>query len=255
MRSSLFSAIFGLTLVFTTSQGSAETCPDPIKVGWEPWPPFNIPADEGVVGIDPDIFRAVANETGCDVVFNKIPWKRHLRMIKEGEIDVAMAAAKTPERDEYAKWSEHYLPYSAILWVSSDDDQKYQSLHHFLESGKSIGFIRGSTFGEEADNLLEKEKYAKQLQPTKSTSLNIRMIAAGRLDGLIDNSLSTGYAAKQEGLRGDIKKSGVTVDASAIRYMLSEQSVPDELVKKINIAIGELKEDGKIQSIVDKYTN
>lgn len=252
-RTSLYSLV-GLFFAFSATQASAEVCPDPIKVGWEPWPPFNIPETAGVAGIDPDIFRAVADEIGCEVTFKQIPWKRHLRMVKKGEIDVATGANKTTERDKYAKWSEHYLPYSAILWISPDDDQSYENLRNFLDSGKSLGFIRGSTFGEESDKILEEEKYADQLQPTKSTSLNIRMVAAGRLDGFIENALTAGYAAKQEGLRGEIKESGVTVDASAIRFMFSEKSVSDELVKKVDLAIKELKKNGKIQSIADKYT-
>jgi len=254
MRFGLLAAVMGVGLVATASVASAEICPDPIKVGWEDWPPFNIPGENEVKGIDPDIFRDIANNIGCEVTFVEVPWKRHLRKVELGEIDVAMAAAKTPERDKYSKWSSHYLPYSAILWVSDDDSNSYRSLEHFLEEGNTVGIIRGSTYGKEADELLKKDKYKEQVKPNKSQNLNIRLITADRLDGLIDNSLTTGFVAREEGLRTEIKESGVVVDESAIRYMFSKESVSDELVAAVDKAIEKLKADGTIQAIVDKYT-
>jgi polar amino acid transport system substrate-binding protein len=250
--------LLGLILAATTlsAPALAAPCPDPVKVGWEPWPPFQIAGEEGEPkGIDPDILREIGKLTGCEITFHETPWKRHLRMVEAGKLDVAPAASKTAERDAYSKWTTSYLPYQAILWTSADDDGSYEDLEDFLKSGKSVGIIRGVSLGEEADALLEQPAYRKNVIENKSTKLNIRQIAAGRMDALIDNSATTGHLARQEGLRDKLRATDVAVQSEPIYFMFSDTSTSQETIAAFNEAIGQLKASGKIQEIVDKYTN
>lgn len=254
MRATLSTALATAFVALTVSTASAEPCPDPIKVGWEHWPPFNISDGESVKGIDPDILRAVAEEAGCEVNFQEVPWKRLLRGIETGKMDLAMAANKTPERSKYAVFSDNYLPYQATLWVSSDDETTYKSLEDFLKKGNRLGAESGATFGEKADRILNMDDYKDQIKFNNSSKLNIRMLASGRLDGLLENGITAGYMAKEEGLRDKIRKTEVVPQNAHIRYMLSKKTTSEETIDALNQAIAHLKNDGTIDEIVLKYT-
>lgn len=245
-----------LGIATAVSSPAFAACDDPIKVGWEPWPPFQIPTESGAPnGIDPDILREIGARTGCEITFHETPWKRHLRMVANGDLHIAPAANKTAERDAYAKWTVSYMPYEAILWTDAEASSSFDSLKAYLDAGHSVGIIRGITLGEKMDALLAQPEYADQVRENKSTKINIRMIAAGRLDGLVDNATTTGYIAKQENLRDEIKPSELVVQSDDIHFMFSDTATPQETIDLFDEAIREMKADGTIQKIVGEYTN
>ena len=255
MRATLSTALATAFVALSVSTAAAEVCDRPLTVGFEtPWPPFQIKEGGEFKGIDAEIIREIGDRTGCEMNIEETPWKRQLRGAKTGEIDIVPAANKTDERDEYSLWTIDYLPYSSILWVDSKDSTNYESLEEFLMSGKSFGKIRGVTLGEKTDEMTS-EKYKDQVKENRNTELNLKMISAGRLDGVVDNALVVGYVAKQEGIRDDIRRTDVTVLSDPLYFLLSEKSMTDEIVQAFNEALKEMKSDGTIQNIVDKYTN
>ena len=250
-----FSVAVCMTLTAFATPATAAGCEKPIRVGWEAWSPFQIPAEGEPKGIDPDILRAIEKVSGCDIEFHETPWKRNLRALETGKLDVALAASITEERDKYAKWTISYLPYSSILWTGSDDNVNYGSLEDYLDSGNNLGIIRGFSYGETTDAILENAAYSDQIQENKSAKLNLRMIAADRIDGTLGNQFTMGYFAKREGLFDAVRATDVVVQSEPIYFMFSEKSTSDATIEKFDEAIRTLKADGTIQKIVDKYTN
>lgn len=242
------------TVVPMGSAAASSPCDEPLKFGWEAWPPYQFKADGKLQGIDVDIARALADETGCEVEWTGLPWKRHLKMVDKGTMDAAMAGSYTKERDTYITYSEPYLPYESILWVSAENDTEYTSLVDFLDEGNALGVARGYTYGEDTDKLLKMDKYADQVTRNDKVMFNIRMAAKGRIQGTLGNRYTIAYRAKENNIRNKIRATKAVVQSSDIHIMWSEESVPQKVVDAWDNAIVKLKENGTFQEIVNKYT-
>mgnify|MGYP006429815477 CR=1 FL=1 len=243
---------FGV-LTISEATHAADRCEEGLRTGAPHWPPYTIREGEGdPKGIDPEILQEISKITGCKIVFKDIPWKRTLRFIEKGKVDLTYQASINEKRSKYASFSDSYLPYSAILWKFSSDENTYQSLEDFFQSGKNLGITRGYSYGDEADSLIEKNK--KQVSENNELLLNIRMTSAERIDGFLGNEFSTSYTAKQNNLLKNLTPTSVIVQSTPVHYMFSEKSVSEETIKKFNKAIVRLKEKGKIDEIVKKYT-
>ena len=114
---------------------------DTIVVGWHNWPPHQMINDDGdLVGVNIELITKIFNRAGLKAKFRKIPWKRNLKELKDGTIDVAMSALKTSEREEYAYFSDtHFKLEYNVLFINKSDKEKYRSI-------KSLKDILGTDF-------------------------------------------------------------------------------------------------------------
>jgi polar amino acid transport system substrate-binding protein len=249
-------SLIALAAIMAASPALAgPVCERPISIGYEDWPPFEIPAEGGEpTGINPDIHRALAEITGCEIKWIKAPWKRVLRKVESGDLDIANTASVTEERSQYANFSTSYLDYEAILFLHSDDTASYGSLRDFMDAGESLGIALGYSYGNEADSLLAEEAYKGQVQELKSPALTTKLLAAGRIDGTIGNRYTLGYTARENGVRDDLRATNTVVQTDPVHFMFSKESVSQTVIDGFNKAIEQLKADGTIDKIVAKYT-
>ena len=76
------------------------------RIGWEPWEPYQyLDENKQLVGLDIELIQSVANIAGCKTKYIKIAsWKRNLIELAKGNLDLAIAASKTVERQEFAQF-------------------------------------------------------------------------------------------------------------------------------------------------------
>ena len=248
-------AITLLATLVATPGLAAEVCERPLNIGHEEWAPFEFSGNgETLKGINVEIHKAIAEKTGCDITWVKSPWKRLLRQVEQGELDVANTASITEERSAYANFSTSYLSYEAVLFLGADDTAQYDSLRAFMDAGNDIAIARGYAYGDEADTLLAKDQYADQVEVMNKPELSVRMVAAGRIDGTIGNRYTLGYTAREDGVADKIRATDTVVQSDPVHFMFSKESVPQKVIDAYDEAITELKADGTIQKIVDDYT-
>ncbi|SDG28919.1 polar amino acid transport system substrate-binding protein [Limimonas halophila] len=252
MKARIATVAATLIVGFSAHTAAAGACEDPLKPAWNNWPPYMMPGDDGPKGIDPDILRAVAEEMGCEISWQKMPWKRTKLMLKKGQVDIGTQANINEKRKKYANFSDPYMKFQSALWKRSSDNTEYSSLEDFLSKGKKLRVLRGFEYGENVDSLINK-KYKDQIAKADSIKINAKMLAAGRADGTLGNPFVVGYQAKQAGVVDKIEQS-VTIQSSPVHFMLSKKSVPQNEIKAMNKALAKLKENGTIQNIVKKYT-
>jgi polar amino acid transport system substrate-binding protein len=236
---------------------SAETgaCADPLAVGYTEWPPFDIPTSDGLSGINGDILSAVAQRMGCRVTWHQRPWKRVLAELRRGELDVTGAAHRTATRAQYAHFSESYLPYKAVLFVDSEDSSRYSRLRRFLETRQSLGVVRGHTYGERADALLGREKYAEQIYRMYAAAENVRALAKDRVGGILGNPHVLNYLAHAHGVGDDLRQTEAVVQAEPIHFMFSKRAVAEPVVQRFDKALKALRAEGRIREIVRRHTH
>jgi len=254
MKAGISFGVGAIVLAMAAPASAQGACDRTFKVSWEPWPPYQIDQGDGPpTGIDMEMVKAVAEEVGCDVKFVELPWKRQLRQIKKGKIDLTPAANYTEKRDEFAHYSEPYLDFESILWVNAGDSEGYNSLKDFLDGGKRLGVTQGWTYGDTADKLIDMGEYQKQIDKNSKVKLNIRMTAAGRVDGTLGNRYTIAYQAKEQGVRENIRRTNAVVQSAPVHIIFSEKSVSKETVETWSDAIKKLKKNGTIEEITKEF--
>lgn len=101
-----------LPLLFAPPLVARET----LSVAWSHWPPFSqIAADGTLGGLDVTLTRQILGKAGVEPAFRNLPWARALYLMERQQLDVAMGALKTPERERFARFSAPYRRASFVL--------------------------------------------------------------------------------------------------------------------------------------------
>ena len=206
------------------------------------FPPYEMTTDNGTIeGIDVETAQAIADKLGLELQVDDMDFDAALLSVQQGKADIAMAGITvTDERKAVMAFSDSYATgIQSIIVPEGSDIATADDL-----AGKKIGTQRGTTgylycsddFGEDAvvayDNGL-----------TAVRALNNAQVDAV----VIDNEPAKAYVESNPGLK--------ILDTSYAEedYAIGMNKDNTALLDAVNAALEELKADGTLQSIVDKY--
>ena len=205
------------------------------------FPPYEMTTDAGdIEGIDVETAQAIADKLGLELQIDDMEFDAALLSVQQGKADIVMAGVTvTDERKAVMDFSDSYATgIQSIIVTEGSDIASPDDL-----AGKKIGTQRGTTgyiycsddFGDDAVVAYDNGLTAVQ-------ALN-----NGQVDAVvIDNAPAKEYVAANPGL--------VILDTS---YAEEDYAIGmakgSSLEAAVNAALEELKADGTLQSIVDKY--
>ena len=205
------------------------------------FPPYEMTTDSGdIEGIDVETAQAIADKLGLDLQIDDMDFDAALLSVQQGKADIVMAGVTvTDERKAVMDFSDSYATgIQSIIVPESSDIASPDDL-----AGKKIGTQRGTTgyiycsddFGDDAVVAYDNGLTAVQ-------ALN-----NGQVDAVvIDNAPAKEYVAANPGLT--ILDTSYAEEDYAIGMAKGSS-----LEAAVNAALEELKADGTLQSIVDKY--
>ena len=210
--------------------------------------PYEYVADDGkgfqgtgYEGIDIEIAYALAQKLGLELVVDNMDFDAALSAVQTGKSDmVAAGVTVTPDRLNAMSFTDSYANGVQVVIVKEGSDIK--SIDDL--QGKKIGTQRGTTgylycsddFGEDAVVAYDNGLTAVQ-------ALN-----NGQVDAVvIDNEPAKAYVESNPGLK--------ILDTSYAEedYAIGMNKSNTALLEAVNAALEELKADGTLQAIVDKY--
>ena len=205
------------------------------------FPPFEYYDGDEVVGIDAEFAAAIADKLGMDLKIEDMAFDSIIPAVQSGKADIGAAGMTvTEDRATQVDFSDSYYTGVQVIIVTDDSDiTEPDDL-----KGKKIGVQQGTTgdiystddFGD--DNV---ERFNKGMEA-------VQALQQGKIDAvIIDNQPAKTFVEENEGLK-ILETSYVEED-----YALAIKKGNDDLVKKVNDAIKELKEDGTFDKIVAKY--
>ena len=206
------------------------------------FPPYEMTTDAGAFeGIDIDTAQAIADKLRLELQIDDMDFDAALLSVQQGKADIAMAGVTvTDERKNVMDFSDSYATgIQSIIVPEGSDIASPDDL-----AGKMIGTQRGTTgyiycsddFGDDAVVAYDDGLTAVQ-------ALN-----NGQVDAVvIDNAPAKEFVAANPGL--------VLLDTSYAEedYAIGMAKGNTALEDAVNAALEELKADGTLQSIVDKY--
>jgi polar amino acid transport system substrate-binding protein len=205
------------------------------------FPPYEYYDGDKVVGIDTDIAQAVADKLGLTLKIEDMEFDSIITAVQTGKADMGLAGMTvTPDRQKNINFTESYA--TGIQSIIVKDDSPIATPDDL--KGKKIG-VQLSTTGDiyasedyGDDNV---EKYNKGADAVMS-------LTQGKVDAvIIDNEPAKQFVKANSGLK-ILDTEYVTEDYAAC---ISKDN--EALLNAVNQALKELKEDGTIQAILDKY--
>lgn len=163
-----------------------------IRVASDPdYAPFQFTSDAGESdGIANDFLRVVAERLG--VRFEYLlsdSWSQALQLLKDQKADMLAAAANTPERQRYLRFTESYIDFPDVIITRSG--QNYLSLESL--SGKRLITLEGTAINE----FLRQQYPDIDLVLVHDVKGLLQRISTGEVDAGVLNLATTSYAIKQ----------------------------------------------------------
>ena len=206
------------------------------------FPPYEMTTDSGEFeGIDIETAQAIADKLGLELQIDDMDFDATLLAVQQGKADMVMAGVTvTDERQNVMDFTDSYATGIQSIIVKEDSD--IASVDDL--AGKKIGTQRGTTgylycsddFGDE--NVVAYDNGLTAVQ----------MLNNGQVDCVvIDNAPAKEFIAANPGLK--------LLDTAYVEesYAIGVGKGNTELKDAINTALEELKADGTLQAIVDKY--
>ncbi len=235
------------------------------------FPPYEYKEGDKIVGIDAEIAAAIADKLGMKLEIVDVDFGAALTGVAEGKYDMGMAGITvTEDRKKTMDFSNTYATGIQVIIVKDGSAiTSLDSLFNFDAEGNPVSLkdpsmkvgVQENTTGDIYSssaidawgfNDLNEDKSIKtdRVIRYKTGAEAVSALKQDKVDCvIIDNEPAKSFVAANEGihiLEGD--------NEYAIEdYAICVKKGNTELLNKINTALAELKAEGKIDEIIEKY--
>jgi len=209
-------------------------------------------------GMDPELMALILEHANLPYLYQEQPWKRTLHNLRTGKTDLAFAAGKTPAREKYATFSK--FPFRLghnMLYTKADFEHTFKNvtqLKSFKDANLRIGVVRGNSYSNEYESLIKKHWFKNKLLVVDHANRLPQLLLKNRIDLYIDSQYAGLNRIRNQNINDVQAASFITNDEQARTYLIfSNQSMPTQLIQKINDSMQALFESGEYQALIDKY--
>ena len=203
--------------------------------------------DQTYKGIDVDIINKVAEIKGWNIQMSYPGFDAAVNAVQAGQADAIMAGmTKTKERENVFTMSDTYYDTKVVIATTkSNKITKYEEL-----SGKTVGVKNGTA----AQRFLEsiKDKYGFTIKTFDTGDLMNNSLSTGAVNAIMDDKPVIEYAINQ-GQDLSINMVGEAVGSFA--FGVKKGSKYEYLVTEFNEALAQMKKDGSLDKIINKWTS
>ena len=213
-----------------------------LEGAWQPWSYHD--ESDTLVGYDVEVSRAIAEKLGVEPEYVESDWDSLFAGLDAGRYDMVCNGVEVTE--ERAKTYDFTTPYGYIhtaLAVRKDNED----IHSFEDlKGKTTANSLASTYMELA------ESYGATVQGIDTLEETIQLLTAGRIDATLNADVSF-YDYLNVHPDADFKIVAQTEEASHVAIPLRKGDASATLLEAINNAIDELRTDGTLKELSEKY--
>ena len=245
MKKKILAFLLFLFPLFSLGYANADT----IKIVSDTaYAPFEFKdTDQTYKGIDVDIINKVAEIKGWNIQMSYPGFDAAVNAVQAGQADAIMAGmTKTKERENVFTMSDTYYDTKVVIATTkSNKITKYEEL-----SGKTVGVKNGTA----AQRFLEsiKDKYGFTIKTFDTGDLMNNSLSTGAVNAIMDDKPVIEYAINQ-GQDLSINMDGEAVGSFA--FGVKKGSKYEYLVTEFNEALAQMKKDGSLDQIINKWTN
>ena len=235
------------------------------------FPPYEYKDGDKIVGIDAEIAAAIADKLGMKLEIMDVDFGAVLTGVAEGKYDMGMAGITvTDERKETMDFSDTYATGIQVIIVNDGSSiASLDDLWNFDEEGNPVSLkntdikigVQQDTTGDIYSssaisgwgfNDLNDDESIKtdRVVRYKTGAEAVAALKTGKVDCvIIDDEPAKSFVAANEGIHILEGENEYAVED----YAICVDKGNTELLDKINKALAELKADGTIDGIINKY--
>lgn len=217
-------------------------------------PPKIFKEDGELKGTYVDIIREICKRMKVEAEFVTYPWARAVVMAKTGKVDAIFPPFKTEEREGFLYFTSEPMSFTQnAVFALKKDKLVVKSLSDLQEM--TVGINDQYSYGPQFD------AYKKNLKLDLSGSEEILVNKLGqqgslkRIDVAIASEEVFKFMSKRMGFLQDFEVVYVFSSApSYVAFSKAKGRKGKELADKYNKVLLQLKKEGFVQKIMDKYT-
>lgn len=229
----------------TTDEGGMAGREEPLIMATNAYfPPYEYHEGNEIVGIDVEIANAIADKLGRPLQIEDVEFDSVLAGVQSGKYDMGLAGITvTPERQQSMDFTDSYA--TAVQSIIVKDDSPITSPDDLAADGATyqVG-VQLSTTGD----IMASDTFgADRVQQFQAGADAVAALSAGKIDCvIIDNEPAKSFVAANDGLK-------ILDTEYAVEEYAACVAKDSPILEDLNNAIAELKADGTIDSIIEKY--
>jgi ABC-type amino acid transport substrate-binding protein len=232
----------------TTAQGDGAAAPDLIEEGQllvgtdTPFPPFEIGQPPDISGYDIEVLNEVAKRLNLKPTYRDTSFDTIFTDLANGRFDIVAAASTIlPDREGTVDFSDPYYltPQSLLVAEGETEIRTADDL-----GGATVGAQDGTT----GEFYAQDDTDASEVRGYPEGPDAINALRAGQVDAvIIDSAVAEDAVSKTEGI--EIAQKIVTNELYG--FPVAEDN--DALREQVNEALTEMKQDGTLERLYQKY--
>lgn len=205
--------------------------------------PYSFHDDSGeLVGFDVEVAKGIAEKLGVEAKFTETQWDGIIAGLDANKYDaISNQVSITEERQQKYLFSDPYTYVYGVVIVNenNDDITSFEDL-----DGKDVSLTVTSNWAEVA------ESYGGKIVSTSGFNESIQLVLQDRADATVnDNVTFYDFKANQPDAGAKIVATSDEATESAILIRKGD----DDLQAAINDALSQLRNEGKLKEISEKY--
>jgi polar amino acid transport system substrate-binding protein len=218
----------------------------------EDWAPYQFEKDGKIHGIAVDLLELMLQIVGSKQNRKDIklyPWARGYHVLINEENTILFSTTRTSEREELLKWVGPIFSYSTILVGLKSKKMK-------IKTKKDLHKYRIGTIINDSSELFMKRLGVPidKLHRNNNAVNNTRKLELDRIDLVVTNWVEFKIIAKDLNINTNLYETVYTVDTSIVSYAF-HKTTPEWIIKKFQKALNKIKEEGKYNEILNKYSH
>ncbi|MFD0696510.1 transporter substrate-binding domain-containing protein [Paenibacillus sp. GCM10027628] len=210
------------------------------------YPPFEFEKDGKYVGIDIDLINAIGKEEGFEVELKPMNFKGIIPAITAKQLDGAIAGISiTDERKQVVNLSDSYY-LAGLSLVVREDNTTIKGPEDL--KGKVIAIKKGTSGAKLADEL--GKRYGAEVKYFDDSPSMYQEVANKNADVTIEDFPVISYKIAIDP-NSKLKIVGSRLNGDLYGIAVSKENA--ELLNKINSGLKKLKDNGKLDQIVNSY--
>lgn len=210
------------------------------------WSPFTYHDENSneLVGFDVETAKEIASRIGVEAEFEEVDFDSGLTGVSQGTFDMmANGVDVTPDREQSYDFTDPYAYDHAVVVTLADND----TIHSFEDlNGKTTANSVGSTY-----EAMGKE-YGATVTNVPTLGETMELVLNGTVDATINANTSVQDYFNTTGT-DQLKVAATDEDVTEYAIPLKKGSDNDSLREAINQAIADMKSDGTLSEISNKY--
>ncbi|MFD0000006.1 amino acid ABC transporter substrate-binding protein [Nocardia sp. NPDC127526] len=244
MRRKLFAAVLAVVAAAgLTACGNGNDDPNVLKVGTEgTYSPFSYEQNGSLTGYDVDVIKAIGEKLGKKVEFVQTPWDAIFAGLEAKRFDlVANQVTVNPERSQKYSLSQPYTVSEGVIITKADTN----GINDLADlSGKTCAQSTTSNWSKVAGSA------GCNVEGVPGFVEAITLLKQGRVEATVNDSLAFAEYTKTKN-DSSVKVAGKTGETSQQAFAARKDD--QDLINQVDTALAELRADGTLAKISEKY--